>query len=296
METGTSTKDQDDLVGHVRPQDDWTVVSFRAIAEEREEVDYLTPYAPRKFVRKPGEALHPARESVQEYHLMRGRIGLYNFSSQYQQRPIPISGNLIRREWLQFYDPDHARLQKWRIVQSWDTASKTSELNDYSVGTTWSLEDDKFYLLDVFRQRLNYPDLKRAIISNANLYSAPTIVIEDKSSGTQLIQDLRNEGVLNVVEYKPPSGTDKIVRLHACSDRFENGRVLLPQRAPSLDDYITELIGFPGVKHDDQVDSTTQALDYLREPDIAAEYLKAFSAENMLRFLGPNRYGSRAYR
>ena len=63
-------------------------------------------------------------------------------------------------------------------------------------------------------------------------------------------------------------------------------------RAPWLDGYITELIGFPGVKHDDQVDSTTQALDYLREPDIAAEYNKAFSSENVLRFLGRNRHCS----
>jgi hypothetical protein len=62
---------QDDLVGHVLPQDDWTVVSFPAIAEEREEVVYLTPYGPRQFVRRPGEALHPERESVHEYHLMR---------------------------------------------------------------------------------------------------------------------------------------------------------------------------------------------------------------------------------
>ena len=228
---------------------------------------------------------------------MRGRIGLYNFSSQYQQRPIPLSGNLILREWLRFYDPDREHLQKWRIVQSWDTASKTSELNDYSVGTTWSLEDDKFYLLDVFRQRLNYPDLKRAIISQASAYGSPTVVIEDKSSGTQLIQDLRNEGILDVVEYTSrPRAPTRSWRLHACSDRFENGRVVLPERAPWLDDYITELIGFPGVKHDDQVDSTTQALDYLREPDIAAEYLRAFGGENVLRFLGRNGYYARPHR
>jgi phage terminase large subunit-like protein len=107
---------------------------------------------------------------------------------------------------------------------------------------------------------------------------------------------LRNEGILDVVEYKPPSGADKIVRLHACSDRFENGRVVLPERAPWLDDYINELIGFPGSKHDDQVDSTTQALDYLREPDIAAEYLRAFGGENVLRFLGRYRPHPRAHR
>ena len=76
---------------------------------------------------------------------------------------------------------------------------------------------------------------------------------------------------------KPPPGADKVMRLHACSDRFENGRVLVPANAPLLDDYIVELIGFPGTKHDDQVDSTTQALDYLREPDLLATYLKAYS-------------------
>jgi predicted phage terminase large subunit-like protein len=276
---------QDDLVGHILPQDDWTILSFPAIAEELEEIAYVTPYGLRRFVRKPGEALHPERESVQEYQLMRGRIGLYNFSSQYQQRPIPISGNLIRREWLRFYDSDQTRLQKWRIVMSWDTASKTSELNDYSVCTVWSVEDDKFYLLDVFRARLNYPDLKRAINAQAKRYGSPTVLIEDKSSGTQLIQDLRHEGVLNVVEYKPPAGADKIMRLHACSDRFENGRVLLPARAPWLDEYITELIGFPGHKYDDQVDSTTQALDYLRESDQVAKFIKAWGSGNALNLL-----------
>jgi predicted phage terminase large subunit-like protein len=239
-------------------------------------------------VRKPGEVLDPERESAHEYERMRRRIGLYNFSSQYQQRPIPLSGNLIRRDWLRFYDLDQ-QLQKWRIVQSWDTASKTSELNDYSVCTTWSVEDDKFYLLDVFRRRLNYPDLKRAIIAHASAYGSPTVLIEDKSSGTQLIQDLRNERQLDVVEYKPPAGTDKIMRLHACSDRFENGRVLLPERAPWLDDYLTELLGFPGARHDDQVDSTTQALDYLREPDVVAEFVNAWGSGNASRLL--NRFG-----
>jgi len=113
-------------------------------------------------------------------------------------------------------------------------------------------------------------------------------VIEDKSSGTQLIQDLKNEGVLNVIEYKPPPGADKVMRLHACSDRFENGRVFLPLRAPWLDEYIMELIGFPGTKHDDQVDSTTQALDHLREPDVVATFIKAWGGPN--RFLLTRRY------
>ena len=135
---------------------------------------------------------------------MRRPIGLYNFSSQYQQRPIPISGNLVKREWLRSYGSDDLPRRFLRIVQSWDTAAKTSELNDYSVCTTWGVDGDNFYLIDVFRRRLNYPDLKRAIVSQANIFDANQIVIEDKSSGTQLIQDLYNDRVRNVVEYKPP--------------------------------------------------------------------------------------------
>ena len=208
---------------------------------------------------------------------MRRRIGLYNFSSQYQQRPIPVSGNLVKREWLRFYDTDGAPRKYLRVVQSWDTAAKTSELNDFSVCTTWGVDRDNYYLIDVFRRRLNYPDLKRAIVAHASRFDADQIVIEDKSSGIQLIQDLQNEGVRTVIEYKPPPGADKVMRLHACSDRFENGRVFLPRNAPWLDEYMTELVGFPGTKHDDQVDSTTQALDHLREPDLVATYIKAFS-------------------
>jgi predicted phage terminase large subunit-like protein len=268
---------QDDLIGHVLPQDDWTVLSFPAIAEEAEYVPFWTPYGTRRFIRQPGEALHPDREAVAEYEAMRRRIGLYNFSSQYQQRPIPISGNLVKREWLRSYGPDDVPRRFMRIVQSWDTAAKTSELNDYSVCTTWGVERENYYLIDVFRRRLNYPDLKRAIVSQAKMFDADKIVIEGKSSGTQLLQDLQNDGVWKVVEYKPPPGADKIMRLHACSDRFESGRVVLPRNAPWLDEYILELIGFPGTKHDDQVDSTTQALDYLREPDLVATYIKAFS-------------------
>jgi predicted phage terminase large subunit-like protein len=93
---------------------------------------------------------------------------------------------------------------------------------------------------------------------------ANKILIEDKASGTQLIQDLKADGIYAITAYQPPSGTDKIMRLHAQTAIFENGRVLLPRRASWLSDYITELTSFPGSRHDDQVDSTTQALDHLR--------------------------------
>jgi predicted phage terminase large subunit-like protein len=156
-------------------------------------------------------------------------------------------------------------------VQSWDTANKATELSDFSVCTTWGVCDHRYYLLDVFRKRLNYPDLKRAACDLARLHHPTSIVIEDKASGTQLIQDLKTDGLGRIKPFEPPPGTDKVMRLHVLTPLFENGRVLLPRRAPWLNDYVAELTGFPGTKFNDQVDSTTQALQFLKEGSDKAE-------------------------
>ncbi len=256
---------QDDLVGHVLEQGNWEVLSLPAIAEADETHIIETPYGRRLFVRKAGEALHPERESLAVYANMRQTIGEYNFLSQYQQTPTPVGGAMVKTHWLKYYRSEEQPEQFARILQSWDTANKATELADYSVCTTWGTSYKRYYLLDVFRRRLNYPDLKRAVIAQALEYKANTVLIEDKASGTQLIQDLQNEGVIGVTEYKPPPGTDKIMRLHAQTAMFENGYVLLPSEAPWLNDFVKELTSFPGTKYDDQVDSTTQALHYLAE-------------------------------
>ena len=141
------------------------------------------------------------------------------------------------------------------------------ELNDFSVCTTWGVFDDRYYLLDVLRRRMNYPELKRAVCELANRYNPNAILIEDKASGTQLIQDLKDDGVFSVQGYDPPPGTDKTLRLHAQTAQIENGRLVLPRSAPWLAEYVRELTSFPGGKFDDQVDSTTQALDHLHNND-----------------------------
>lgn len=143
---------------------------------------------------------------------------------------------------------------------------QSGELNDFSVCTTWGVFDGHYYLLDVFRKRLNYPDLKRAVVELARQHHVDSIVIEDKVSGTQLIQELKQEDSLyGIKPYEPPPGSDKVLRLHTQSALFESGRVLLPVSAPWLDEYVREVTSFPGSKYDDQVDSTMQALDYLKK-------------------------------
>jgi len=225
---------QEDLVGHVLEQEPWDVLSFPAIAEQDEIFAIESPFGRRSFQRKVGEALHPERETLETLARIRERMGEYNFSSQYQQNPIPLGGAMVKTDWLRYYEPGELP-QRFDIkVQSWDTANKSTELSDYSVCTTWGLANRKVYLLDVVRQRLNYPDLKRKVKELANLHGANTILIEDKASGTQLIQDLQPEQVFGIIPYEPPSGTDKIMRLHAQTAWFESGFVFLPRSAPGL--------------------------------------------------------------
>ncbi len=152
-----------------------------------------------------------------------------------------------------------------QILQSWDTAHKSGELNDYSVCTTWRVVGDHYYLLHVLRQKLEYPQLKQKIMAMAQEYKPNEVVIEDKSSGTALIQDLSELRRFKLVPYLPPPETDKIMRLVAQTDLFENGKVFLPSQAPWLAEYEKELLSFPGSKFDDQVDSTSQALAHIRK-------------------------------
>jgi predicted phage terminase large subunit-like protein len=259
---------QDDLVGHVLAQEeDWEVLSLPAIAEA-DEIHWIGDALGRRpFSRRAGEALHPERDSVHTLEQLRRTHGEYVFASQYQQNPISIAGVMVRRHWLHFYDLDQLPERPDEIVQSWDTANKVTELSDFSVCTTWAVDDERYYLVDVYRERLEYPALRRKVCELAQLHRADTVVIEDRASGTQLIQDLKEDGVRGVTASTVPPSHDKVMRLYAQTAVFENGDVLLPQNAPWLREYINELTAFPGVKHDDQVDSTTQALHHMRSVD-----------------------------
>jgi predicted phage terminase large subunit-like protein len=256
---------QDDLVGHVLEQGGWEVLSLPAIADHEEEFRIESPLGHSIFKRGLGTALHPERESVDDLSRLRQTMGEYDFAAQYQQNPSPQGGAMVKKEWLKYYVPEERPAQFGRIVQSWDTANKAGELNDFSVCTTWGEKDKHYYLLHVYRKRLAYPDLKRAVKDQAQIHRPSAIVIEDKASGTQLIQELTQEGLSGITRYEPPA-CDKIMRLHGQTAVFENGLVLIPKEAHWLQDYLQELTTFPGSKHDDQVDSTTQALAWMRKP------------------------------
>jgi predicted phage terminase large subunit-like protein len=255
---------EDDLVGHVLAQEPWEVVRFPAIAETDELHEIETIWGPRCFRRHPGEALHPNRESLETLDRIRRTVGEYNFAGQYQQSPTPLGGGLVKAEWFKRYR-DSDRPERFdRIVQSWDTANKATELSDFSVCTTWGVKGKHLFLIGLFRRRLEYPELKRAVREQQSLFNANEVLIEDKASGTQLIQELIAEGCHAVTRYQPTC--DKIMRMHAQTAMIENGFVRIPETAPRVDEYLRELSVFPKGKHDDQVDSTAQFLDWFKRP------------------------------
>jgi len=253
----------DDLFGYVQEKEPWVYLRLPAIAETEEQI----PLGPNEiYTRQRGELLHEKREPRELLDKIKLRLGSFNFSAQYQQAPIPLEGEIIRWEWFRFYDELPTRGSNDRIVQSWDTASKAEEINDFSVCTTWLVQGKDYYLIDVLRERLTYPDLRRRSIDQAHSFRADNLVIEDKGTGTALIYDLRHEtseGLPYPIAFLPES--DKVTRMHSQSAKIEAGHVYLPHRARWLDEFRIDLLQFPNGKHDDQVDSMSQFLNWLEQ-------------------------------
>jgi len=265
---------EDDLVGHLLQQGGWKVLKFPAIAVEDETHVIRNCFGIRTVHRPSGQALHPERESLETLQKIRHILGEYKFAGQYQQEPAPLGGGMVKLAWFKAYKVGEQPAKFDLVFQSWDTAAKADELNSYSVCTTWGKKDHNLYLLHVLRRRMEYPELKRAVLEQAVRFHAATILIEDKSSGIQLIQDLRHEGLRGVTGYAPNG--DKKMRMNSVTDILEAGLVYLPDEAHWLADYRRELAIFPYVKFTDQSDSTSQALDWLKTNRPFEQLLKVY--------------------
>jgi predicted phage terminase large subunit-like protein len=255
----------DDLTGHLLAKGGFELLCLPAIAEKKE----IIQLGPRVHVRQVDEVLDPIREPRTALDQMRKGMTPLVFSAQYQQRPIPLAGNLIKREWIKFFPGSVPWRRGEYYVTSWDTAMKSSERADFSVGTVWQVQDggQNAYLIDLVRGRFEFPELVKAAVSlhckwgflsknNHNL------IIEDKGSGTSLIQALKRERIYAHPHNMKLEG-DKIMRLEAQTAHFSAGVVHFLAGAPWLDDLMEELLAFPGVRHDDQVDSVSQALAFI---------------------------------
>jgi predicted phage terminase large subunit-like protein len=204
----------------------------------------------------------------------------------YQQEPAPPGGAMVKRHWVKRYrelPPDAERLF---VLQSWDTASKGGPENDWSVCTTWLVaRGKKWYLINVWRDRVDYPELKAKAQSLALEWKAQRVLVEDSGAGTALVQELRGR-VPGVIAVK--SQRDKVTRMAVASSKIEAGQVFVPERAPWLADLEAELFVFPGGRHDDQCDSISQALE-----DNNVSFMQWFTPADWQRVLAQARVPTR---
>ena len=273
---------EDDFVGHVIGLGgDWEVLNLPAVAEADEALPYRTFMGSFMYRRQQNYALHPERVPTAELDLIRASIGEAVWASQYMQRPAPAGGGIVNTGWFKRYNAADLPSSFDRIIQSWDTANTISEISDYSVCTTWGVKEKRIYLLHVLRKRLTFPELERAIHQQRDIYKPTEIIIENHASGISMIQKLRSEGLGIVTGHKPKG--EKKMRMAAQATRIENGFVYVPYEAHWLPEYLHELSVFPNGRYDDQVDSTSQALDALTGPQTgSAGFLEMVREDNAI--------------
>jgi len=238
---------EDDLAGRLLASEgsQWEVLKFPAIDAE-------------------GKALWPQKYPVSELNKI--KKFRRTWTALYQQEPVPEEGGLLKRAWLgnrySELPPDREGYRgRWEVVLSVDAAYKTGIANDYSVIGAWGTDGINFYLLDVWRERVEYPELKRAIEQRFRMHNARMVLIEDAAAGISLIQEMRRTSSIPLIAV--PAKGSKSSRLEAVTPIFEAGKVWLPANASWVEEYVEEMISFPNAMFDDQADMTSIALGRL---------------------------------
>ena len=242
---------KNDLVGRIQSDEPgrWVVINLPALAEDGDPLG-----------RVEGEPLWPEWYGTDVLIEQQDALENREFAALYQGKPTQDGGNVFKSSWWRYYKevpPFEA------VVQFWDTAFETGDRNSYSVCGTWGVGQVGYYLLHVFRKRLEFPELIEACNQQAARFRPQVILVEKRASGASMIQEMERKSrwpvlAINVVK-------DKEARARAVTYAFQAGRVLLPELAPWVDAYTAELEDFPGGKFDDQVDMTSGALTWLQE-------------------------------
>lgn len=258
----------DDIVGRLALKNDKSVkiLTYKAIAD----IDETNRLA--------GESLFPEHKPIEFLLEQKDLLGTQAFESLYQQNPIIAGGELIKREWFKSY----SMLPPLDYVCIFaDTAQKTAEHNDYSVLQAWGYANGQIYLVDQIRGKFEAPELKRTAIAfwqkhKANHVPCRAFYIEDKSSGTGLIQEIKREGGVPVVAVQRTK--DKLTRVQDVMTYMEAGYLHVPTNAVWVNDYLAEMEEFSsdnGHRHDDQIDPTVDAINTM----LATQTNSRFSKE-----------------
>jgi predicted phage terminase large subunit-like protein len=246
----------DDLSGRLMAKGGWTHLCLPAVSD----VSVVYDFGRVRKERAAGEMLHPARENLRLVERAKIELGSSAFAAQYQQQPQAEECGMVRGSWFPRYTAAPSSFD--RVVQSWDTAIKSGQQHDASACLTFGEAGGKSYLLDARVLRREYPELKRAFYALGEQWNPQAILVEDRASGQQLLQDVRRESMLPVLAVSPRA--DKVTRFAAISALIEAGRLILPVQSPWLADFESEIFTFPMGAHDDQADALSQYLDWLR--------------------------------
>lgn len=217
-----------------------------------------------------GELLFPERFSALKVNELEVSLGTYGTAGQLQQRPTPRGGGMFKELWWQYYMSTATPSFKLTVIYV-DTAQKTEEKNDFSVFQLWGMGyDNRIYLVDQIRDKWEAPQLLTQARAFWNKHKSRTnapprcMKIEDKSSGTGLIQQLQQGDKMQNIPAIPVKAIqrnrDKVSRAYDVTPRIEQGQVVLLSDAPWLSEYLGEFRTFPNGAHDDMIDPTMDAI------------------------------------
>lgn len=268
---------EDDLAGWLLGREDeapegWHIMDFEALADPpSERPDYPATCAVEEDVREPGEALCPERKSREELLHLKASVDAYFWASMWQQRPSPDEGGIFKRGWWRFHEfTDLPEFDE--LIQSWDMSFKGKDDSDFVVGQVWGRVGADKYLLAQVRDRMEFTEARDAVCEMTERWrSAKAKLVEDKANGPAIMSSLRKK-ISGLIPYDP-GDSDKTARARAVTPQIRSGNVYIPDPNlfPWATAYIEEFAAFPNGAQDDQVDTTTQALDYLgereREPE-----------------------------
>jgi predicted phage terminase large subunit-like protein len=256
---------EDDLAGRLLEEaanggEQWEVLSLPAIAEDENDI----------LGRNPGEALWPEMFNTEKLAVIKRSVGSWWYA-EYQQKPSADDGNVFKAAWWRYYDTIPENLEK--IEMFVDSSFKTGVSNDYTVIATWGRKNNTYYLLDLWRGKVEFPELIKQIHTEhtkiSGIYGVkPLILIEDKASGQSAIQTLKRPYYYNdiklpslpCVAWKNEGNLSKEARADNITAFVEAGQVFLPRNAGFTQDFVDEHSKFPNGKHDDRVDTSTMAL------------------------------------
>ena len=253
--------------------DPWEVVEFPAILNEKPLWGEFWP--------------------LEELLAKKAGMDIRYWEAQYMQNPVSEEGALIKREWWQIWDKESPPVCEF-IIMSLDAAQEANNRSDFNALTVWGVflnEETGAYniiLLNAIKKRMEFPELKKLVLEEYKEWEPDAFVVEKKSNGAALYQELRRMGV-PVGEFTPGKGQDKISRVNAVSDMFSSGIVWAPDRRWAKE-VIEECNDFPSGTNDDLVDSTTQALarfrqgGFIRLPNDEPEPIQHFRSRSSERY------------